>query len=384
MTAAFPPSDWLAQARALAPLVAAHRDLGERERRLPRPVFTAACAAGFLRMLTPRALGGAQAGLGEALAVSEEFGRQDGSCGWNLSLLIASPLFADYLPAPVAHRIFGQHDAVVAGSLAPRGQAIREAAGYRLSGRWTFVSGCQNANWMFAGGVVLASDQLPVGPEGTPEARVFAFPITAGTIIDTWHTTGMRGTGSHDYTVANLFVPADWSFPFQAFSQGPASRPGQGYPRPFLEIAPLLLAAVGLGVARDAVEAFTALATAKTPLGATQPLAVQATVQERVGRAEALLRAARSYLFATAGEVEAAPAEAPPQVLSRRLAAAHAAQTAVEVVNMLYAAAGGSSIYATSRLERCFRDINTLSHHVQIAPGAFVAAGEALLQQRLA
>src|SRR5436309_1131950 len=107
----------------------------------------------------------------------------------------------------------------------------------------------------------------------------------------------MRGTGSHDYSVTDLFVPEAWSFPVQALAQGPALRPGLGCPRPFLELAPLILSAVGLGVARDAVESFMALAATKTPLGMTQSLTNQATVHERLGRAEAMLRAARTYLF---------------------------------------------------------------------------------------
>jgi indole-3-acetate monooxygenase len=374
-------SDWLAQARTLAPLIAEQRDTGERERRLPQQVLDAACAAGLVHMLVPRALGGAQAPLVDALAVMEELGRQDGSIGWNLTLAIASPLLGEYLPEAVARTMFGGDDTVVAANFGPRGRAVRVEGGYRLSGRWTFMSGCQNATWAFAGGAVVEDDHPVPGPDGTPLARIFAFPVTDGTIVDTWHTTGMRGTGSHDYTVTDLFVPEAWSFHIQALARGPAPRPGLGYPRPFFELAPLFLASVGLGVARDALESFTALATTKTPLGMAQSLATQATVHERVGRAAAMLRAAHTYLFATAGEVEAANAEAAPLLLSSRLAGAHAAQSAVEVVNLLHQAAGGSSIYESSRLERCFRDVNTLTHHFQIAPGAFVAAGEGLLLQ---
>ncbi len=381
MTAANPTTIWLEQARGLAPLVAQHRDEGERDRRLPAPIFAAARAAGFLRMLAPRTLGGEQVALEDALAVSEELGRQDGSVGWNLTFAFLSQLFGDYMAEPVARAIFGRHDAVVAGNFTPRGRARRVAGGYRLSGRWSFMSGCQDATWIVVAGLVFEGDEPLRGPDGAPTPQLFLFPAAAGTIIDTWRTTGMRGTGSHDYAVADVLVPEAQSFPFQAFFRGPPPRPGLGYRRPFLEIGPLFLAAVGLGVARDAVESFTTLAATKTPAGTTTPLAQQPTGHERLGRAEALLRAARGYLYATARAVGSAPHGTPPMIVPVRLAAAHAAQSANDAVNLLYQAAGGTSIYESSRLERCFRDINTLTHHFQLAPGAFVAAGEWLLNQ---
>jgi alkylation response protein AidB-like acyl-CoA dehydrogenase len=378
MTTAATRTDWLGKSRSLAPLIAQHRDEGERDRRLPPPLFDAAGAAGFWHMLLPRDLGGDQAALADALAVAEEFGRQDGSTGWTITLGFASGLFSDYLPAAAARSIFGSQDAVLAGSFAPRGRAIRVAGGYRLSGRWSFMSGCQHSNWFFGGAAVENIASAPVAAVA-PAARILIFAAAEGEIIDTWRTTGMRATGSHDVAVTDVFVPDAHTFPHEGIARGPTPRPGQGYPRPFHEIAPLLLAAVGLGIARNAVESFVALAAEKTPSGMATKLATQATVHERIGRSEALLRAARTYLYTTAGEVTAASTETPPMVLPARLAAAHAAQTSVDVVTLLYQAAGGTSIYETSPLERCFRDVNTLTHHAMIAPGTFVAAGEWLL-----
>lgn len=373
-------SGWLEKARSLAPIVEDCRDEGDRERRLPRAIFDAACAAGFPRMLLPGALGGGQAGFEEALAVSEELARQDGSTGWNLTFAMISPVFSDYLPQDAARQIFGGGDVVIAGSFAPGGRACRIAGGFQLRGAWSFVSGCQNASWIVAGGVVFDGEQPELGPDGAPERRIFLFPAGEGAISDTWHTVGMRATGSHDYAVSNVFVPEDRCFSQLDLMRGPAPRPGLGYPRPFYALASLLLAAIGLGVARDAIESFTALAATKTPRLATSRLADQPTVQERVGRAEAQLRAARGYLFATAHEVVSAHEET-PMVVPARLAAAHAAHSAVEVVNAMYQAAGGTSIYESSRLARCFRDVNTLTHHALIAPNAFVSAGEWLLQR---
>src|SRR5206468_12656283 len=116
----------------------------------------------------PQALGGPQAPLGEALAVAEELGRQDGSVGWNLTLALAYPLLSDYLPESVAQAICGPPDAVAVAHFVPRGRAQRVAGGYRLSGRWTFMSGCHNATWTFAGGAVVEHEQPVLGADGAP------------------------------------------------------------------------------------------------------------------------------------------------------------------------------------------------------------------------
>jgi alkylation response protein AidB-like acyl-CoA dehydrogenase len=332
-------------------------------------------------MLAPRAQGGEQVALDTALAVTEELARQDGSVGWNATFAFLSPLFGDYLPAATSQAIFGRHDAIVAANFVPRGRATRVAGGYRLEGRWSFMSGCKDATWIVVGGLVVAGEQPEVGPDGTPAARLFTFPACRGEILDTWRTTGMRGTGSHDYAVAGCVVPADRSFPVHHLARGPEPRAGQAYPQPFFAIAPLFLAAVGLGVAQAALEGFVTLAAEKTPVGATTALAAQALAQERVGRAQALLGAARCYLLDAARTVMAGTAAAPAVPTLARLAAAHAADCATEAVTLLHQAAGGSSIYETCRLERCFRDIHTLTHHFQLGNGAFVAAGERLLAQ---
>lgn len=382
MTGTISHTTWLETARRLAPIVEQYRDAAARERRLPAAVLAAARAIGLPRMLLPRALGGAQAGIDEAMLAIEELARQDGSIGWNLAFSVLSPLFSDYLAEDAAQAIFGTGDTIMAGTFAPRGHACRVPGGYRLSGRWNFASGCQNADLFVAGGLVFDGEQPELGPDGAPAPRMFVFPVAAGSVIDTWDTVGMRGTGSHDFAVDGLFVPDEHAFPFQAFFCGPSPRPGLGYPRPFFEMGPLCLAAVGLGVARAAIDAFRVLATTKTAQGATQRLAEQPIIHERVGRAEAQWQAAHAYLLATARAVAVADAGAPPMVVPVRLAAAHAAHSAVEIVNLLYQAAGGTSVYETSPLARDFRDVNTLTHHfVMAAPGSFVTAGEWLLNR---
>ena len=211
-------------------------------------------------------------------------------------------------------------------------------------------------------------------------SRTFFVPIGACEILDTWHTAGLRGTGSHDWQVTDVFVPEEQSFP--VLFDGP-SEPGSLYIRDFAAYAGPRVAAVALGIARDAIDAFTALAMTKTPLLATSTLATQHTTHERVGRAEALLRAGRAFLYETVRELPYGPtwSEALSDDLraSIRLASTHAAQSAAEAVDLMFNAAGTTSIYASSRLERCFRDVHVATQHIAVAPSNIEMVGQYVL-----
>jgi len=165
----------------------------------------------------------------------------------------------------------------------------------------------------------------------------------------------LRGTGSHDWQVADVFVP-------------------HGGAR---------VAAVALGIARDAIDTFTALARTKTPALATSTLATQHTTHERVGRAEALLRAARAFLYDTVRALPHSPnwsaALSDDLRASIRLASAHAAQSAAEAVDLMFNAAGTTATYTSSRLERCFRDVHVATQHVAVAPSNIEMVGQYVL-----
>jgi alkylation response protein AidB-like acyl-CoA dehydrogenase len=147
-TVAAKAREWLGRARDLEPVSAEFRDIGEQERRLPAPLFEAVRDAGIFRMLRPRLLGGEEPDLETVLGVIEELARQDGSLGWNVMIGSLGGLFPDYLGEAAACEIFGDRDAVSAGSFAPNGQAVEVTGGYRATGRWSFASGCQNASWL--------------------------------------------------------------------------------------------------------------------------------------------------------------------------------------------------------------------------------------------
>ena len=225
-------------------------------------------------------------------------------------------------------------------------------------------------------------DQPRMLPGGVPEMVAAFAPIADSEMIDTWFTAGMRGTGSQDFRIDDVFVPAERTIPLGAFFVGPTARPSTAYRTRFYDVAGAQIASVGLGIARDAIDSFKAMAAGKTPAIGTTTLAKLHTMHERVGKAEALLRSARMYLFGTVEELTARHNAGGPVTdddsAALRLASAHAAQSAVDAVDLMFDGAGGTSIYASSRLERCFRDAHMVTHHVCVSPTNIEMAGQLL------
>jgi alkylation response protein AidB-like acyl-CoA dehydrogenase len=224
-------------------------------------------------------------------------------------------------------------------------------------------------------GAFLQEDAQPrLMPDGRPDVIEAVFPATSCTILDTWQTAGLRGTGSHDFEVKDLFVPLDYTFPLTSLF----SRPSLGYRLPFEDIGPPMLASVSLGIARDVLESFKKLASVKTPTGGAGKLAGQANVQERYGRVEAQFRASHAYLYQTANALgDDSNSNLDPLAGPARLASAYVAESAAQIVDQLFDMGGGSAIYESSRLERCFRDVHMVPHHYLLGPSAYIAAARA-------
>lgn len=374
-------SEWVERARTLAPIIEKWRDADEQERHVPRPLFEALRDAGVFKMSVPQAVGSAEVDEETIMQVIEELARQDGSVGWNVMIASNAAIAASYLPAATLREVYrGGPSAVIAGALLPQGAAIPVPGGFRLTGRWTFASGCHQADWMVGSSAVTVHGMPRLRPDGRPDVRTFFLPAGECEILDTWHTAGLRGTGSHDWRVADIFVPGEHSFPI--LRDGPPE-PGALSTRDFVAYAGPRVAAVALGIARDAIDTFTALAMTKTPVLATSTLATQHTTHERVGRAEALLRSGRAFLYETVRELPYTPtySEALNDDLRGRirLASAHAAQSAAEAVDLMCNAAGTTAIYTNSRLERCFRDVHVAIQHAVVAPSNIEMVGQYFL-----
>jgi alkylation response protein AidB-like acyl-CoA dehydrogenase len=375
---------WLEKVRAIEPVIVEFRDEAERQRQLPQPIFEALRDAGLYAMLLPRSLGGHEIDLVTSLLVYEEIARLDGSVAWNIMIGSQGGLFSEYLPRHEAERIYGGTSTIGAGAFAPTGTAVAVDDGYLLNGRWAFASGCSHASWLVCGAILMQDGQPLLREGGAPQVRIFFVPADQGTILDTWHTGGLRGTGSHDIEVRDAVVPAERGFPFARLLLGPEDREGAAYAQPFLLLAGIGMAAVALGIARDALDSFKRLALEKTPTGASSKLATQAVVHDRYAEAEVLVVSARSYLYEVTAEL-AASRQPPDDLAARvRLAGAHAARASERAVEIVYSLGGGTAIYNASRLDRCFRDVHIVSHHVAVSPSQFELIGHYLLGGPLA
>src|SRR5262249_1650098 len=266
--------------------------------------------------------------------------------------------------------------AYVALGGAPVGRAVVVDGGYRVTGRWRYASGCRHATWL-GGRCAVYEEQAPTrGPDGAPLTRDMVMPAADCRIIDTWHVMGLRGTGSHDFVVEDVFVPQARSrLPGMA---DPPHHAGTLYAFG-IGVVPITFAAVSLGIARGAIDAFVDLLT--RPGSPKGPLRESALVHAQLGQAETQLQAARALLFETVHAVWEAVESAGPITAAQRTVltrvSAHTAFVSAQVVEALWYAHGSSSIFTSNPLERRFRDAHTAAQ--RFSATAYVNAGRTLL-----
>ena len=370
----------MAAARSLAPRAAGVAERGESERRLPAELSEAIAEAGLYRLCVPASLGGGEAHPRVLVEAVEALAQGDAAAGWCVAVCATSGMLAAYLREDVAREVYGDPAAVVGGVFAPMGRAAAAGDRYTVSGRWRFCSNGENCDWLMGGCVVLEGDAPRTLPSGRPDIRLLLFPSAEAEVIDTWHVSGLRGTGSHDMAVKDLSVPAERSA--SLITDEPLiDAPLYAFP-PFGLLA-VAIAAVTLGTARGALDDVLELAGAKTPTLSTRKLAERPATQAELSRAEATLSAGRSFLLETIDEAfEAATAGGPLSVELKarlRMAATHAVECATTATDAAYRLAGGSAIYETSPLQRRFRDVHAATQHMLIAPATWELTGKALL-----
>jgi len=363
---------------ALTPRIVATRDQVEKDRRVPDQLVKALQEAGMFDLWLPRSFGGPELAPTEFARVIEVLAEADGSVAWCVSVAAAFTRFAGFLDEAVARRIFVEDRGIIAGALAPTGKAVAVSGGYRVTGRWSFGSGIMHSNWTAGGAMIFEDDTIRRLPDGSPDFRILFFPTSSVEIIDTWDVGGLRGTGSHDYTVVDLFVPAEYS----TAGLTPAL-PGPLYALSRHTVYPVALAAVPLGIARAALVAFRDLAGGKTPSISSTLLRDKSAVQVCVGRSEASLRAARAFLFEACDDIWAAASGGSLPTLQQRalvrLACAQVAVAAKEAVQTIYDAGSGSSVYERCPLQRLFRDVHTATQHFQVHSANFESGGRVML-----
>jgi indole-3-acetate monooxygenase len=348
----------------------------DRGRRLPDELVAALRDSALLRAGAPLEVEGSELPPGTALRCAEEVARGDASAGWCVSIAITSSLLAAYLHSEAREELFGGGQGIAAGVWAPRGKARPVKGGVAVSGRWSFCSGITHADLLFAG-CVIDSDARPASERPVPS--VVALRKEDLEVLDTWHTLGLRGTGSHDAVADEVFVPA--AHVFSLFDGPVLDRPL--YRFPIFGFFALSIAAAALGNARAAIDEFLELAAGKVGLGSSRTLAERVPTQASAAAAQSALRAARAFYYETIEAAwRAAQHDEPVSVALRnelRLAATHAVRTSAEVVRSMYDFAGGSAIYDDSPLQRHFRDAHTATAHFQVNEASRELPGRILL-----
>jgi alkylation response protein AidB-like acyl-CoA dehydrogenase len=361
--------------RRLAPLA-------ESKRRLPDELVDDLKQAGLFSIYTPKAFGGLELPLPEALRVVEEIARHDGSTGWTVALGVVNTLFTSALTEASALRVLGNGPVLIAGAPAFGVRAQRVEGGYRLTGKWSYNSGAPNADWIAAPAPILDGDVPRMGPYG-PEMVMYFVPASDVEIVDTWYVTGLRASGTQDLYVEDLFVADEMTGGFSmqagpyALRQSPITR------LPFLTLFGIIQSPpVCLGLARRAIDEFKTIALSKQDMfGARLSEKVQA--QTGLARAEGLLGSVRTYWYAA---VEAAWNAAVlgcelslEDRAGLRIASLMAVEQGVAAADLLYRLAGTSSIFQSAALERCWRDIHTAAQHVQVQDSRWETAGRVLM-----
>ena len=369
-------------ARALAPRIRERAAEIEAARQLPRDLVMDIANARLFKVGVSEAEGGLGADILTTLRVIEEVARADGSTGWCLAMGINTFRQSAQFGPEVRRKLFHTDPVgVSAGSANPRGRAVAAPGGYRVTGHWFFASGCMHSFLLHGACKVFDGDAPRLRPNCNQEIRIaYFYPKSDARIIDTWNVSGMRGTGSHDIEVADLFVPEEHTFSamdLRARVTGPMNRM-HGF-----DLAGCGFCCVGLGVARAAIDTFVDLAQVKIPRSSSELLRDRAIVQAQVGEAEAVLRSGRAFLFDVVGEmwetVLAGELVTERQRSDLRMAMTHAAQSAARATHMVCVAAGTTSIFTSSPLERYARDAEVVTRHNQLQFVNYEAVGRTML-----
>ncbi|HEY4277723.1 MAG TPA: acyl-CoA dehydrogenase family protein [Conexibacter sp.] len=368
----------LSAATAAQPLIRSEAAASEELRTLTPTVVNALREAGVFRMTMPRSLGGPELTPSEQFEVLEAISIADGSAGWCAYINSTAGFFAAFLDDRVARSMFPSLDLPIAGMPIPVGRAVEVDGGFRINGRWSFASGILHAGWVLCGCRIHDDAGQPVSlADGSPANVVGLLPSEQVEVIDNWDSLGMRGSGSHDFIVNDVFVPRERTL--NAYTS--VIR----VPRPLYRWRTMFLfnqAAVVLGIARAALDAFIELAHARrTPTG---PLHEQEHARVALAKAHATLASSRGYCLATLDGIYATLERGKPLTLEQRadfrLALTHSMRAAADAVDEVFRAAGATAAIRTgSVLERCFRDVHTAGQHAAVGPDTYEVTGTMLL-----
>lgn len=378
------PIALLQKAEELSHSLRERSDEIEAARRIPADISQQIASAGFYRLGAPKSLGGLEASPDTSSRIFEILAQGDASCAWVTFIGATSGTALADIPQTAAAQIFAKPDSLITGVFAPTGIAQQVENGFRVSGRWQWGSGSQNAAWVLGGCILHSTQGKPLlDANKVPRFHMMLMPQAAVEFIDTWHVSGLRGTGSLDYQVENLFVPAEHvvglfdneNRTYRTDKSGSSPL----YSFPYFTFLALGIGAVCLGIARAAISDLLALASAKKPAPGRKTVAEQQVSQIKMAQAEADLRSARAFYYEALDDawqsVLSGEAVSVEQRRNLRLATTNAVTKATEVVAVMYQLGGGSAVYEHSRLQRHFRDINVAASHIMVSPATLETAG---------
>lgn len=370
--------DALAATRELLPLIRSCREETETGRRIAAPVVDALRRARLCRIALPAELDGLALAPREALVIYEMLASEEASVGW-IVWNSALPCYLGRFLQPAARReIFGNPDDLYAGSTRPSGRAAVAGDHYRLNGRWSLVSGCELAEWLALRSVIEENGQPRMLQPNVPEARTLWVRRSDVEILDTWHTGGLRGTGSHDVVVKDKLVP-------RHHTMSPVD--GSTLDGTLGRVPIVCTMAAGyasqlLGIGGAAVDVLVGLTASKPVVDPGPALGERAAVLAAIAEHKARLAAAGSWLdkcVTRLWEVSESARPAPKVIAAVFGAAHHAMAQGRAAVTAMHALAGATALYTSSPLERAHRDVHAMAAHIIAQPNYVEDTGRVLL-----
>lgn len=381
---ATPATTVLQRAIGLRDLAQREAAESERQRTLTPALVEAMWASGLLQAMNPAEAGGDEPSFADMIDTWIELAWQDGSLGWvGIANLPSAAAAAAYLPDAGFDEVFtaNDHRVTMGGQFFPNGQGVAVGGGYRVSGAWNFGSGTGHAEYVAAGFIPMDGEEIRWADDGIPVLQVALVPRSDVTFTDGWHVQGLKGTGSYDYELHDVFVPEHRTFAL--FTRQPLRGAAPIYRTGIMGMTAAGHAGWALGVAKSALDDVEALAASKTRMGEPTTLAGKASFQKGLTHHTSMWRAARLLVldaFATAEAALAAGGELTPRLRAdMRVAAVYATDAARECVHWAHLAAGTSAIREGSRLERAFRDMYTGTQHAFISEKVAVDAAQVWL-----
>jgi acyl-CoA dehydrogenase-like protein len=371
----------VARARGMRDLVRAEAAESERIRTLTPAIVDEMWASGLMSSFNPVPAGGVEPSFTEMIETWIEMAWQDGSFGWiGIANLPSSFAAAAYLPDEGFAEVFTAHDnrVTMGGQFFPKGQGEAVDGGYRLTGSWTFGSGTGHSEYIAAGFMPMENGEVRWVSEGLPDMQVAIVPRADITFTDGWFVQGLKGTGSYDYNVADVFVPQYRTFPLMVRDPhrgiSPATRMG------LMPVVAAGHASWALGVAKSMLDDVEELAATKFRMSDMASLASRPTFQKGLAHHVASWRAARLLVLDAFTRAEAAVAAGddltPALRADMRVAAVYATDVARACGEWAHLVAGTSSIREGSRLERAFRDLYTGTQHAFISEKVAIDAAQ--------